>query len=353
MQPLREEMLDPQARIDRREFVQPEHESVRIEQTWQRLSRPKPRRAWLWPAACGIATAACILLLVRPWDVQTESTWAGTSLRSGERASHVALADGSTIDAAPHTDLELRASNDREQRFSLRRGRARFDVADNPDRAFVVEAGHTQVRVKGTGVVVSRHREPGFDRVRVEVESGEAEVRAGARVRHLFAGDSWAVTEEHELTPRPVIDEAPEAAADKRSARKRRHRAKRKPRATAASLFESAASERREGNLKAAAGQYQSLLRRFPGDARTPLAAFELGRLRMDHLSDTRGAIRALTQALNSRSSSPFRQDAMARLVRAHDRLGNAAACRKAAAAYLKSYPMGRYAKDVEARCGE
>ena len=353
MQPL--QSRDEEERFDRRDLVEPDHLEARMERTWQRMDTPRRgSTSWKLPMASGLAAAVCAACVV--WLMQPQpAAWAGTSLRSGERASHVELADGSTIDAAPHTHLQLRASGKREKRFALRQGSANFHVAKNPARDFIVEAGGATVRVIGTRFTVIREHDAGREHIEVRVQEGHVEVTAAGQERHLYAGDRWSVTEEH--TPAPTVeqltDEASDEAASRKRRRKRRRRATTPKQPDAAEWFERATSQRRAGDLKGAADAYQQLLKHHPQDSRGPLAAFELGRLQMDQLGAPRAAIRSLRTALRKSPSSPFREDAMARLVHAHDAVGDASGCRTARAAYLARYPAGRYAKAVEARCAD
>jgi hypothetical protein len=72
----------------------------------------------------------------------------------------------------------------------------------------------------------------------------------------------------------------------------------------------------------------------------------------MDSLADASGAIAALERALKLDAQRAFAEDALARLVLAHDALRDRAACSRARARYLARYPEGVHAKHVAARCG-
>ena len=100
-----------------------------------------------------------------------------------------------------------------------------------------------------------------------------------------------------------------------------------------------------------AVAAYELLLAKYPTDGRAALAAFELGRLRMDRLGNLPGAVNALRQAIALSRDAGFREDAMARLVRAYDGMGATERCREAREEYLKSYPSGVHTANVSARC--
>ncbi len=120
---------------------------------------------------------------------------------------------------------------------------------------------------------------------------------------------------------------------------------------SAKSLWDRATEARRSGRSADAAAAYAELLRRYPADERGGLAAFELGRLRMDRLGDMPGALRALKHAVRSAGGASFAGDARARLVRVYDALGQLDACRKAREDYLQRYPRGLHADSVARGC--
>ena len=103
--------------------------------------------------------------------------------------------------------------------------------------------------------------------------------------------------------------------------------------------------------MAGAARAYEELLTLHPTDGRAGLAAFELGRLKMDRLGDVRGAISALQKAVMMAPGAAFREDAMARLVEAYARAGAVERCRSAQSAYLSSYPNGVHATAVSRQC--
>jgi transmembrane sensor len=95
-----------------------------------------------------------------------------------------------------------------------------------------------------------------------------------------------------------------------------------------------------------------TLRKRHRGDPRAALAAFELGRLRLDTLGNPAGAAEALTDAITLAPGASFREDAEARRVQALDASHARAACAAARDAYLARYPKGAHAAVVHARCG-
>jgi tetratricopeptide (TPR) repeat protein len=116
-------------------------------------------------------------------------------------------------------------------------------------------------------------------------------------------------------------------------------------------LFDRANGARRGGNVAEAVRGYETLLASFPNDGRAGLAAFELGRLRMDRLGDYASAVSALKRAVSLAPGAGFREDAMARLVQAYAALGSKSACQSARDAYLKAYPKGVHLGTVSRKC--
>jgi transmembrane sensor len=94
-------------------------------------------------------------------------------------------------------------------------------------------------------------------------------------------------------------------------------------------------------------------LKKFPSDGRAGLAAFELGRLRMDRLGDWPGAVQAFERAVQLAPGSGFREDAMARLVTAYAATGRSSDCVRSRDAYLAAFPAGVHRDAVAKGCTE
>lgn len=308
--------------------------------------------------ALALAAGAFALALVRPWDAAggagggalapgaVVSSAPGAVIESGAEPIAVRLADGSQIDLEPRTRLEAGEAEGRDVRLDLARGRASFEVARDPERRFAVVAGAVRVVVVGTRFAVERRD----GRVEVRVVRGVVEVGTGARTVRLGAGETWsgadgAVRDDGELAS---IDAPPSAAGDDEGAERVR-RPRQSDGASAGELFESAREARRQGRDAEAAAAYAELLRRHPRDGHAGLAAFELARIRMDVEGDPRGAIEPLERAIDARV---FREDAMARLVRAYDESGMQSRCEAARGRYLEAYPEGVHVRSVQGACG-
>lgn len=134
-------------------------------------------RAWL-------AAAVLVLMVVTatqlPWRVWT----ADQRTLAGEQRV-LTLDDGSRVTLAGDSAIDLDLGG-QQRRVTLLRGRVYFQVARDPRRPFLVEAGEARVRVTGTRFEVRRD---GGDRVRLTVAEGEVIASGGNRRLTLRAGE--------------------------------------------------------------------------------------------------------------------------------------------------------------------
>jgi transmembrane sensor len=133
------------------------------------------RRPWRFAAvACGLVLAAVVGVVARvAFFGNTIETEAGEWRR-------FTLADGSVVRAGPKTQLSFDFGDDR--RFvELERGEAVFEVAKDPSRPFVVDAGLAGARAVGTEFGVERLEHA----VKVTVVEGRVAIARGADLRGL------------------------------------------------------------------------------------------------------------------------------------------------------------------------
>ncbi len=113
----------------------------------------------------------------------------------------LALDDGSFVSVGPRTELRDRFS-ERQRLLSLSRGEALFQVAKDPSRPFIVDAGLAVVRATGTRFAVSRRERD----VIVTVEEGRVLVSNGAAgssavaltaAEQVKVSDTWPPAIEH------------------------------------------------------------------------------------------------------------------------------------------------------------
>jgi len=361
-------------------YVQPELSEARVERLWSRvetrLSRSPPARLWPWvvlmSALAGAAAGGWFWLgsarSASPVLASDRALLEGAKFETKSDELSVTLEDGSSVRLASRSEVRVQGSRASTIALSLSHGEVACDVRHREGRTFTVVAGDVEVRVVGTRFSVKRTTGPAA-RVEVSVARGLVEVRSARQpgvVAKVAAGQNWMertadtaspaelappasaavpvdALEPHVREPAPPNQPVPHEPVPLPSA----------PVVTGArELFERAAESRRAGDAAGAARAYEELLRAHPSDARASLAAFELGRLRMDRLGDRAGAVAALERAVAMQVGPTFREDALARLVTVYASQGNFGACRRARDRYLSSYPDGVHAAAVTTRCG-
>jgi hypothetical protein len=318
-------------------------------------ARPRSGRTWAAVFGGAVAAAAAVVLVVfaRRGPVAAPGLVDGALLESAAEGVRVSLVDGSRVDLAAHTRARLTSARATAIRIDLETGRVEVDATHIEGRAFVVGAGACDVHVVGTHFVVERA--PG-ERVSVGVDRGVVEVTtASGDKRRVGAGERWSTQDgpvaasspqaESTVPPRP----SPQAVAPSPPAPEP---APATPETeTAKQLLDEAQRARFEGRPQDAARALDRLRKTFRRDRRASLAAFELGKLRLETLGDPRGAEEAFRDAIALGPSSPFREDAEARRVEAFSRMGDTAGCADARDAYLARWPAGTYRRTVEVYC--
>ncbi|MEM6995237.1 MAG: FecR family protein, partial [Myxococcota bacterium] len=161
-------------------------------------------------AAVALAAAVVLLLWLGPLGAPDDAATSGIALgdvvdRGGDRdgiaipyakPASMALADGSVAELHDGARVEVGVQTAELVRLDQRSGTVRYEVAKNPRRSFVVDAGGVEVRVIGTVFTVGY---AGDAHVEVSVERGLVEVVSADRVARLGAGDSLKV----EVTAEP------------------------------------------------------------------------------------------------------------------------------------------------------
>jgi len=342
----------------------------RVDRLWgevsARLGGPRRARGWVWATVAGCAAAAAIIVYARgihgrggESQLAATSAWEGAQLETAADAVAVTLVDGSSLKVEPRSRVEVRDRTASAVKLVVARGRIACDVTHREGRSFVVAAGGVEVRVVGTRFTVANEEAQvgAGRRVEVRVERGIVEVRgADDEIVRVEAGHSWSqVTKTEALAqpePQPETEGTPEAEPERAAPpipAGKPHLAARPAPADARALFEQARSQWRAGKMADASQTYQTLLATHPRDPRAGLAAFELGRLRMDRLNDMPGAVQALEQAVTLAPGAELREDALARLVAAAAAANDHPRCARARTRYLTDYPSGVHHRTVSA----
>ncbi len=339
------------------EVSSPTHEAVSRGWLELRARRNRGRRGMtLWYALGASSLAACAgaWLVLRAPQPAIDFSLPVTALSSDALPHELTLEDGSHLRLAPQTQLQLNRSSEANSiSLELKRGQLDCEVSPKKDRVFRVLAGSVTVTVLGTSFSV-RHdqRDPMDSFVTVKVSRGLVQVTRSDSGTTLLLHPGESFSSEASMgaksAPEPASSVETPAPAPAPSSGAASSALPDKLGESARELFERATQARRSGDLMGAAATYESLLRRFPADNRSGIAALELGRLRMDRLGDLAGAQAPLRQALGFPA---FREDAQARLTLVYAKLGNRAACQASRAQYDSQFPQGVHRNKLAAAC--
>lgn len=144
--------------------------------------------AWQGRIAAGIAAVALTVLL----GFVVKVGWLDHTIQTqASEWRSLPLTDGSTVSAGPRTRLRHDIGADRRL-IQLAQGEALFDVAKDPTRPFVVDAGIATVRATGTEFAVDRRG----DQVLVTVREGSVVVSPTADGGAEFASVPLTVNEQ-------------------------------------------------------------------------------------------------------------------------------------------------------------
>jgi transmembrane sensor len=321
-----------------------------LDARFDRAERLRPLRRTVIVLALAAALAAALLV-----------AWRRPPASAPVASVHVLdLADGSRVTHAADDRVEVVSVADDRVELRLVSGKAAFRVARNEARAFLTRAGGYTIRVVGTEYTVELTR----DALKVAVQKGEVAVSRDEEdgVTRVRAGEAWSTSlvAAPETAPKPspsppATGPEPEATADGSASSAARPPARpdgsAAPESQAASaLFQRAENARLAGRNDDAARLLGEFLRRYPNDPRAGLAAFELGRIRLD-ARDPKGAIEALDQAEGA--GKAFEERVAARRVQALEESGDVQACRAERDAFLRRFPNGAFAATVRRRCVE
>jgi hypothetical protein len=123
--------------------------------------------------------------------------------------------------------------------------------------------------------------------------------------------------------------------------------------AGASELFSRANQARRDGKTSEAVRLYRALQERFAGSSEELVSRVTLGRLLLDRLGDSRGALVQFNSYLASPAGGALREEAMVGRALSLGRMGRSAEERAAWQALLDGYPKSTQRKRAQARLAE
>ena len=315
--------------------------------------RQRTSRWWMAGAAGGLAVAAVAAVLV--FHSTSKSPSASEAAPASQlKSARTLLSDGSSVDIDRGGQIYVIGDRPDETHIEVLAGRAEFEVQKRVGRPFIASIRGVEVRVVGThfSTELDESRPPGL--VRVIVARGVVEVspRPGEPATRLNAGDKLEISLGPAAKPGDATNtvgaptDVPSTNATPSTS------VPPPPLPDASKLFEVAHDARRAGDVQAAVKAYATLLKQFPSDERVGVAAFELGRLRMDSQHAYGPAADAFRRAFAAAPNEGIREDALARLVDALDAVHDNARCLVEQQRYLGRYPKGVHATSVRTRCG-
>ena len=329
--------------------------------------RPRTFSTRLFGGAAACAVVAGLVLVLRHDAVVSPLAGPVESQASSET---LVMPDGSRAVLEPQSHITLATVRPDLVEMSLDRGGVDFEVVHREQRRFVVTAGGYDVIDKGTRFTVRLVANAGKTSLEVKVLDGRVQVaRHGnpSDSKQLGGGETWSATvDDAARAPLPAAATPASASADTEptavppelgvpaasAAISMPKHAPLPPQEDPKELLSRAEAARATGRPREAAAALDALRTRHRKDPRAALAAYELGRLRLETLGDPSGAAEALGDAIAISPAAPFREDAEGRRVQALERMGDEERCVAAKTAYLTRYPQGIHRAEVLRRCG-
>jgi tetratricopeptide (TPR) repeat protein len=333
--------------------------------TWLRLAAQEDqdlvtrRRAFRW-----LSLAAAMLLLVfvfawRAWKVPTQAplaakevfVLAGASVRTTAKVESFLFSDGSKITLAAQSQLQVLRSDDTETRVTLGAGALKIERISSRNVPWNVQLtglGPADVEMQASGAFSFRCAVN--DSVKLEVFQGSVAVVEHATLRRtlVHAGQQWAP--ENELAA-AIVPSATAIAPEKTSIGEPLATSVVTEASQAQALFKRADSAYVNGQLVEAAADFAKLMTKFPKDPRAPVAAYQLGRLRLASLGDAAGAVEAFTFVLRIDPNGVSSEAAEIGRIEATAQLKDSVGCEQYQQAYLSRFAASVNAPRVRRMC--
>ena len=326
------------------------------ESVWRRVERKRVSaphswrfRSSIWASAGVLVLAAMLwLVIARRADDGPLRDSTGQPFNDLGASNARDLSDGSRIELAANSELQVLSNDATTFSCALRRGRGTFEVRPGGPRRWRVDAGSVQVEVVGTRFVVDRTALG----TRVSVARGTVLVRGEHvpdGVQKLTVGGELLVPNSQLAVPMSAAEAELLAVPDATITAP--EKAARTPLPAAApSVHLSLAladEQRRQGNVGDAIHTLTGIMNQPGNDPERAMAAFTLGKLQLDSAGKPAQAVVAFRNCLRFSPPSAVAEDALARLVQAQARSGDLAGARSTARDYELRYPTGRRLTDV------
>ena len=306
----------------------------RIAEARRQQGQARRRRALL-AGGFTVAAAAGVLLFAlhraeRPEAVVTQTAGA---------ASRLTLADGSEATLTADGNVQIEEQSPARVRLRQRTGGARYVVAHNPARDFVVATAGVTIRVRGT--IFSVTVRPSA--VEIAVERGRVEIADRLRTRDLVAGESLSVSTPGSEAASEVPAAAPALQPAPAAPQPAREPSARGTRPSASELLARADEARATGRSADATRALEAFIAGYPRERRIPATLFTLGRVE-NARGRSKEAAAAFDRCVQARPDGPLADDALAQAAQSWHVAGVADRSRADARAYLDAHPNGLHA---------
>jgi len=342
-----------------------------LHRIWSEVDRQTEQRAarfhmprWVWVSfAVSVCCVGAVLyqrqLPPGPLLLADGRSFSDLELKAGEHARELTFGDGSSISLSADSHLVGVTASDRTMVLSLIHGTAQFSIKPGGPRRWTIVAQPGRVEVVGTEFTIASRA----GRTGVSVTHGTVHVfaptlapegellSAGHRIE--FTAEEIAVsaaaTGRAEMDPnQPQMDNVAPAAetelgpeqAPQKSTAARTH-------ADVQTLLSQADAARSRGQFTRAVALLGQAVTEYPGDARTPLAAFTRGVLQLERLARADQALASFRSARSLGASNSLRQDCYLREIEAALALGDRAQALHLAASYRAEFPAGRHTQEL------
>ncbi|MEM7151592.1 MAG: tetratricopeptide repeat protein [Myxococcota bacterium] len=180
-----------------------------------------------------------------------------------------------------------------------------------------------------------------------EVKPSVPERPAAPAVAPTIEAEPKAERELVPEVPTPASESATEDSASPAPPAVARTHSRSKRMETAAELLTRANAERRGGRYAVALGLYRRLQRQFPTTREAATSHMAMGRLYLTRTDEPRRAVKAFEEYLRRNPSGSLAPEAAAGIARAHRKLGDSAAERKAWEHLLARFPDSVYLQEA------
>jgi ferric-dicitrate binding protein FerR (iron transport regulator) len=172
----------------------------------------QPKKS-LWKIAASLLLLAVFSFITFNYVSNTFMQDEYTVYSSQENLKEVTLKDGTKVWLKQNSKIEVSDAFNEEERKVILSGNAFFDVAQNPNKPFVIAASDIDVKVLGTSFSINQNNEL----IKVSVKTGKVNVSSELQETDLLPNEAVSYEKESkEFTLSTIIDKNHWAWTDKK-----------------------------------------------------------------------------------------------------------------------------------------